>query len=196
MLALQRAHETLAATFRRHGAIELTLPPLWLKQVQQTRQDSALVSCGNWLCTVPSRAPLRLAPHVRQAPVVPGAPESLAAYMIESGGHLVGLHAGGRLPLCQYLAVHAPLTTFKRYTQGVAHRLPPPSTKPSALGFTAQLVADFDIVATQCHPDATASAAAGTSGSSKPGAQVSFRSLLGVGAAPLPPDGATIDAIP
>jgi len=80
--------------------------------------------------------------------VVPGEKESLAAYMIERGGHIVGLHAGGRLPLCQYLAVHTPLTTFKRYTQGVAHRVPPPATKSSALGFTAQLVADFDIVAT------------------------------------------------
>jgi translation initiation factor 2-alpha kinase 4 len=71
MLALQRAHETLAGVYRRHGAVELTLPPLWLKQ----------------------------------KPVAAGAPESVAAFLIESGGHVVGLHTGGRLPLCQYLMV-------------------------------------------------------------------------------------------
>mmetsp|Transcript_10976 Transcript_10976/g.33847 ORF Transcript_10976/g.33847 Transcript_10976/m.33847 type:complete len:1072 (-) Transcript_10976:818-4033(-) len=113
MLDLQRGHELLASVFRRHGAIELCLPPLWLKQT----------------------------------PVAAGSPETLAAYLIESGGHIVGLHTGGRQPLCQYLSIHAPLTTFKRYSQGVAHRLPPPSNKPPALRFTAQLVADFDIVA-------------------------------------------------
>eukprot|EP00962_Isochrysis_galbana_P055627 scaffold27402_cov129-Isochrysis_galbana.AAC.2 len=71
MLALQRAHDTLASVYRRHGAVELTLPLVWLKQT----------------------------------PVTAGAPESVAAFLIESRGHVVGLHTGGRLPLCQYLTV-------------------------------------------------------------------------------------------
>lgn len=115
LFALQRARDVIVTVFRRHGAVELTLPPLWLKQ----------------------------------APAAPGSPESLVPFVIESGGHVLGLHTGGRLPLCHYLSVQSPLATFKRFTYGVAHRLPPQSTKPSSsrLGFTAQLVADFDIVA-------------------------------------------------
>ena len=112
LLHAQRAHESLGAIFRRHGAVELTLPPVWYKQ----------------------------------SPAAAGSPESSAPFVIDSGGHLLGLHTGGRLPLCHYLALHSPVATFKRFTLGVAHVRPPPTPKHRAAGLTTQLVADFDVV--------------------------------------------------
>jgi len=125
LLHTQRAHESLGAIFRRHGAVELTLPPVWYKQ----------------------------------SPAAAGSPESSAPFVIDSGGHLLGLHTGGRLPLCHYLALHSPVATFKRFTLGVAHVRPPPTPKHRAAGLTTQLVADFDVVSP---PGAADESGAGT----------------------------------
>jgi hypothetical protein len=57
--------------------------------------------------------PLLLPPvWLKQAPTTAA---DDTAFVLDRSGALLGLHAGGRVPLLPYLAVHPPIAPFKRY---------------------------------------------------------------------------------
>ena len=139
-LQQHRLQEGLAQLFRRHGAIPLQLPALWLKHAPGTRGGGGGGGGGE-------------GEGGDEGSVNPDD----TAWFMDHTGVLLGAHPGGRAPLCRYLRGHASDTglygaTFKRYTLGMhAHRRNPEGGLPKQ-----DLLADFDAVAPAGVPAAAA----------------------------------------
>ena len=139
-LQQHRLQEGLAQLFRRHGAIPLQLPALWLKHAPGMRGGGGGGGSGE-------------GEGGDEGSVNPDD----TAWFMDHTGVLLGAHPGGRAPLCRYLRGHASDTglygaTFKRYTLGMhAHRRNPEGGLPKQ-----DLLADFDAVAPAGVPAAAA----------------------------------------
>ena len=138
-LQQHRLQEGLAQLFRRHGAIPLQLPALWLKHAPGMRGGGG---GGGGEGEGGDEGSVN--------------PDDTAWFM-DHTGVLLGAHPGGRAPLCRYLRGHASDpglygATFKRYTLGMhAHRRNPEGGLPKQ-----DLLADFDAVAPAGVPAAAA----------------------------------------